>query len=560
MEPISTAFGVIAAFKDVYSTAIFIRDTIHTIKHFRTEQSSLTTQFDFQILRLSEYSKILGGGDRTEPNINFLESVKPDYLQIAQKQLAELQKILAEYTRLAATKDNNGQTKQTPDAPKPSAQMEDTDSLETKPTDVNKVVQEGKPNQKGNRKGWSFFNISLGTSKSNKGPKERSPLTSLPPGVQWLFTKEKEWNDDLEGSLGLLLRGFGITADQTLQDRLQLGGGNSSSVFAGHIALSNLSKKPEKVVDEISISWESAESLIKNPRILVEEKTSGIAVTQGSDEKISSVMRETYAPQLAQLLRTAGNYKFGTLRLNAYAWDLSRVKCAFLFDYPDEASEKPPKSLHDLILNEGDEASFKLDLKQRFLVARLVARSIGAFHSDDWLHKSIRAHAIKFFSNKEDSEFMFGSPFLTDFEMSRPVAAGTRLLARALDIEYDVYRHPQRYGPPTVSFTKIHDIYSLGVVLLEIGLWQTAKEIHDDIVDAQFNGVCPTEGVPGNLIRETFLRYAETRLGHRMGSSYQEAVVTCLSRDLEDHLLRDDFASEFQKRVVAKVDIKALTN
>jgi hypothetical protein len=75
MEPITTAFGVVTAFKDVYSTAIFIQNTIHTIKHFRTEQSSLTTQFDFQILRLSEFSKILGGADGKEPNINFLKSV-----------------------------------------------------------------------------------------------------------------------------------------------------------------------------------------------------------------------------------------------------------------------------------------------------------------------------------------------------------------------------------------------------------------------------------------------------------------------------------------------------
>jgi hypothetical protein len=176
-----------------------------------------------------------------------------NYLQIAQEQFAELQKILAEYTRLAATKDDD-QTKQTPDASKSSAQIEDADSLETKPIDVEPIVQERKPSLEGTSKGWSFFNISFGTSKSKKGYKGGVSLKSLPPGVQWLFTKEKlrdtlkefrEWNDDLEGLLGLLLRGFGITADQKLQDRLQLGHGSSSSVFAGHIALSNLSKESE---------------------------------------------------------------------------------------------------------------------------------------------------------------------------------------------------------------------------------------------------------------------------------------------------------------------------
>jgi len=117
------------------------------------------------------------------------------------------------------------------------------------------MEQEGKSSPDGNRKGWSFFNISFGTSKSKKGSKGGVSLKGLPPGVQWLFTKEKlkgtlkefrEWNDDLEGLLGLLLRGFGITADLNLQDRLQLGqGSSSSSVFAGHIAPSNLIKESQ---------------------------------------------------------------------------------------------------------------------------------------------------------------------------------------------------------------------------------------------------------------------------------------------------------------------------
>jgi hypothetical protein len=33
----------------------------------------------------------------------------------------------------------------------------------------------------------------------------------------------------------------------------------------------------------------------------------------------------------------------------------------------------------------------------------------------------------------------------------------------------NVYRHPARQGKPDKPFAKIHDIYALGVVLLEIG-------------------------------------------------------------------------------------------
>jgi hypothetical protein len=39
----------------------------------------------------------------------------------------------------------------------------------------------------------------------------------------------------------------------------------------------------------------------------------------------------------------------------------------------------------------------------------------------------------------------------------------------------NIYRHPRRWGVPTESFNAIHDIYALGVVLLEIGMWRKVK-------------------------------------------------------------------------------------
>lgn len=56
------------------------------------------------------------------------------------------------------------------------------------------------------------------------------------------------------------------------------------------------------------------------------------------------------------------------------------------------------------------------------------------------------------------------------FEFSRPetyFSAGLedKCLAR------DIYRHPDRQQSPTQPFSKLHDIYALGVVLLEIGAY-----------------------------------------------------------------------------------------
>lgn len=55
------------------------------------------------------------------------------------------------------------------------------------------------------------------------------------------------------------------------------------------------------------------------------------------------------------------------------------------------------------------------------------------------------------------------------FEFSRPEAYFSHGLADVC-LARDVYRHPDRQRRPTQVFSKIHDIYALGVVLLEIGL------------------------------------------------------------------------------------------
>ncbi|KAF6802851.1 serine threonine protein kinase [Colletotrichum sojae] len=101
----------------------------------------------------------------------------------------------------------------------------------------------------------------------------------------------------------------------------------------------------------------------------------------------------------------------------------------------------------------------------------------------------------------------------------------------------------------------MHDIYSLGVVLLEIGLWQTAKQIHDDIVKYELGG--DAKALQPQQIKEAFLQDAKERLARRMGTAYQEAAIACLDGDWDEFVGSRDFAQEFYKRVVQKVDIKA---
>lgn len=76
---------------------------------------------------------------------------------------------------------------------------------------------------------------------------------------------------------------------------------------------------------------------------------------------------------------------------------------------------------------------------------------------------------------------------------------------------------------PTTSFNILHDVYALGVVLLEIGLWKQARTISK----SGFSRVM--SGLP---VKEKLESWAsDLKLGSAMGRRYQEIVLKCLQSD-----------------------------
>ncbi|KAJ0357265.1 hypothetical protein COL154_010308 [Colletotrichum chrysophilum] len=73
-------------------------------------------------------------------------------------------------------------------------------------------------------------------------------------------------------------------------------------------------------------------------------------------------------------------------------------------------------------------------------------------------------------------------------------------------------------------FNKIHDIYALGVVLLEIGLWQP-------VLTLEKSGFSKVRDP--NAIKKHLIKHAEKRLGAKMGDNYQKVVLNCLKGDFK---------------------------
>lgn len=177
----------------------------------------------------------------------------------------------------------------------------------------------------------------------------------------------------------------------------------------------------------------------------------------------------------------------------------------------------------------------KPSLSARVAIARALAVSLWHLHAADVLHRGLRSENVLF-----QTPFSM-VPLLAGFEFPRPAAddAKRSWLPPAVrggnPLHDDLYRHPaaQFDVPRDEVFTKLHDIYSLGVVLYEIGLW---KPIHAVAI----MGPCDQSEEGQQQSVEEEVREVQTRLlsqeslmglAGEAGDVYMAAVASCLSGD-----------------------------
>lgn len=115
-------------------------------------------------------------------------------------------------------------------------------------------------------------------------------------------------------------------------------------------------------------------------------------------------------------------------------------------------------------------------LSARLTLCAIIARCVHSLHAINWLHKSLRPDNIVFFSSSEKPNL--NEPFLSGFEMSRPSIMDQLTEKPGFDPLKDIYRHPNAQSSQTDgTYRKSYDIYSLGLLLIEIALWKRIDNI-----------------------------------------------------------------------------------
>ncbi|KAJ5168574.1 uncharacterized protein N7482_004168 [Penicillium canariense] len=199
-------------------------------------------------------------------------------------------------------------------------------------------------------------------------------------------------------------------------------------------------------------------------------------------------------------------------------------------------------------------------LNDRFSMAHTLALTLSNVHASAWVHKNIWSRGVLLFLETSSGvstsglyEHRLGTvgpgsrivSYLSDWGYARSVQQGTDMQSD-FEVEPNLYRHPNRQGRPTQQFSRLHDIYALGVVLLEIGLWATLSRLMEaHIREAENSGRLPR---PKKVV-ETLMTLASQGLPKEMGVGYTMAVLTCLKGDFRG-TDGPALAVDFQEKVV----------
>ncbi|KAJ9603238.1 hypothetical protein H2200_012016 [Cladophialophora chaetospira] len=213
----------------------------------------------------------------------------------------------------------------------------------------------------------------------------------------------------------------------------------------------------------------------------------------------------------------------------------------FVFRVPDGFSN--PRTLRAVLQHDSIDHS----LSERFEIAKGLARAVSYVHCFGFVHKNIRPETVLLL---HDGNASLGHPFLVGFEAFRN-ADGRTLRLGDSTWNLNIYRHPHRQGEiPHDDYVMQHDIYSLGVCLLELGLFVSFVVYDEDSIPSCTSSVfgLPAEALKAAKaidVKEHLVSLARAELPKRMGSKYTNVVVTCLTCLDEENI---DFGdqSEFQ--------------
>ncbi|KAL8868591.1 MAG: hypothetical protein Q9174_004890 [Haloplaca sp. 1 TL-2023] len=256
------------------------------------------------------------------------------------------------------------------------------------------------------------------------------------------------------------------------------------------------------------------------------------------------------------VLAGLGPRYLGTLKLRGWVEDTRRARNALVYEIPlpglassfDLNSRLQNLTLLSFLHHGADTDSTNMpSLEDRFRLAFNLASSLLHLHARGLLHRNINSRNVIFFTDEQTDissstkpwkKGIIRRPFLTSFDQCSEDVYGV------LEEPFvsNIYRHPQSERGRRSLFRPQYDMYSLGLILLEIGLWMPISKLWKP-----------------RYTRTNFKSRLQTiytrKLAGKCGSNYMKVVDFCLKAGDEDASM-----GRSGKSASSKSDIFSTTN
>lgn len=226
--------------------------------------------------------------------------------------------------------------------------------------------------------------------------------------------------------------------------------------------------------------------------------------------RLTSVVGLLHAESTAQIP--------GSLPCQGIFHDLDERAFGVVYSLPFPRAQ--PVTLYGLL--SAARSPYRPLLEYRFRLAFDICQCIYTFHKVGWLHRSLHSMNILFFPPEGAQKAEWAKePRILGFSRSRENRLDSFTDGPDDNGQLRKYYHPE-YLAHKERYREEFDYYSVGILLLEIGLWTTLSTITDsshfqDISDEQFRRKIIATRVP--------------QLGVAMGTRYMEATRRCLEGD-----------------------------
>ncbi|KAI0895928.1 hypothetical protein F4806DRAFT_75890 [Annulohypoxylon nitens] len=258
--------------------------------------------------------------------------------------------------------------------------------------------------------------------------------------------------------------------------------------------------------------------------------------------------------------------RLNTMKCFGWCKDIERERIGLIFELPMRLPDNilpwddyKPRRFKDLL----NENIYPPELGSRLQLAKTLVDNVTRIHTVGWLHKNIRSDSLLFFPRSlRNRRAGFRNPFLMGYDYMRVEEDSTsnsdrfslnsetrsqHQIAEDEDQLPDFYHHPDKRTSPSRAYQYAYDIYSLGLLLIEIGLWKSLSTI--------------VEGREAHLperLRDYILHKVTNEVAGACGNIYAEVVREFISMksvsNLDSMRLQRDacarMASELSRCVV----------